>query len=180
VRSSRIFVLVLMTVFAACEDPPEPIPQAPVGIEVGYRTPALSGTRADGVPFVLESEPPAPTVLIFYRSAQCGLCRRQLDQTQTHLDAYDYAGARVVGITLDAPDLSQQLQEAGIGFSLVSVDPEVFEAWGAMHPDLGTPMPATFIVDTQGVIRFKHLGRNAADRTTDAGILTVLEILTSQ
>jgi peroxiredoxin len=82
----------------------------------------------------------------------------------------------VIGVTLDSPEVSQTSMRAmPIDFSLVTVDSSVFRIWGVLHPERGAPLPATYIDDETGLVRFRHVGRNASDRTTDAELITVLE-----
>jgi peroxiredoxin len=174
-----VLLLAASIILSGCGTEAEEVPpEVEIGTEPGNRAPPLSGTLADGGRYALEDRPDAPTVLVFYRGAQCGLCRLQLEQAQRHLPAYEYQGARIVGVTLDPPEQSQALlDEVEIGFNLVSVDRDAFQSWGVTAPGEEAPLPATFIVDRDGIVRFRHIGRNAADRTSDAGILTVLQEL---
>ncbi len=175
---ARAAAILLATIVCAagCDSPAEIPVEVPIGLEVGLRAPSLTGTFPDGGSFDL-AEVDGVSVLVFYRSAECGLCRLQLDNTQQHLTAYDIKGVAIMGVTLDPPETSQRLIESsGIGYPLVSVDRVVFEAWGALPEGGDAPLPATYIVD-DGLIRFRHIGRNASDRTTDAGVLTVIESL---
>jgi peroxiredoxin len=166
---------------AACQSPAETPLEIPVGPDVGYRAPPLHGSLSDGGTYTLEARSAAATVLVFYRSAHCGLCRVQLHALQEHLGAYDRQGVHVVAITLDTPELSGSLRDAmQLDFAIVSVDTMVFHAWQVMDPQLEVPVPATYIVDRDGVIRYRHVGRNASDRATDAEIFTVLGRLDAQ
>ena len=142
------------------------------------RAPALGGVTLAGASFSLDDQPDVPTVLVFYRSAQCGLCRVQLNELQRHLVAYRHLGVEPVAVTLDAADESRPFLENSVfDFDIVSVDSTTFETWGAFDPETGLAMPLTYILDGDGVVRFQHLGRNASDRALDAELLTVLETL---
>jgi peroxiredoxin len=173
-----LVLLLLVAQLGACERPAaEPEGHVPVGAEAGLRAPVLVGMLADGQPFRLEPGS-TPTLLIFYRAAQCGLCRLQLEQTQQHLVAYRRHGLDVIAATLDPPELSARLLQSNpLDFQLVSVDDSVFEEWGVLNSETGVAMPAIFLLDRRGIVRYVHIGRNAADRPTDAGLLTVLERL---
>lgn len=178
-RPSKItgILAVLAIVVAFCSDPAEGPGSPPaVGTELGLTAPSLAGTAATNQPFDLHADGDSTTVLVFYQSAQCGLCRFQLERTQENLSAYLERQARVIGVTLDSPEASQtSMGSMPISFSLVSVDSSVFRTWGVLHPENGVPLPATYIVDANGLVRFRHVGRNASDRTTDAELITVLE-----
>jgi peroxiredoxin len=166
----------LVCIVGACRSPAEIPPELEVGTEVGLRAPALVGETFDGGTFALESG--APTVLVFYRSAQCGLCRVQLSEIERHLPAYQGRGVRAVAFTLDPADVSRRLlQDMTMSFPVVSVDTASFALWNAIDPETGAVMPVTYILDADGVVRYQHLGRNASDRALDAELLTVLETL---
>src|SRR5690606_13741441 len=116
-----------------------------------------------------------PTVVTFLRSVDCGLCRHQLRQMSENRTGYTQLGVRLVAVSLDPPEHNRAFEDNGeLGFDLLSVEPAVFREWGILDPESGTPLPATFIVDEQGVVRHRHIGRNAGDRMRDAEVLTLL------
>jgi peroxiredoxin len=173
-----VFAIVLM---GGCEDRVAPAePTVPIGTETGQRAPPLRGRLPAADSFAVDTAAGGPTVLVFYRTIECGLCRVQLEQMQTHIPAYDRAGAQVVAVTLDPPSLSQAWIDQGqLEFPVVSVDSATFRAWGALPAEGGTPLPATYVLDPRGIVRFRHIGRNAADRTSDAEVVAILESLAS-
>ncbi|MEX2583007.1 MAG: peroxiredoxin family protein [Gemmatimonadota bacterium] len=169
----------LAAVLAGCGGDVEPAaPAIPLGTAVGQRSPALDGTLPDGAAFSAQNLQGSPTVIVFYRSVDCGLCRVQLEQMKTNLSAYQRVGADLIAVTLDPPEVSSGwLEQAELGFPVVSVDSSTFETWGAMEPERPVPLPATYVIDEAGVVHFRHIGRNASDRTTDAEVVSVLEQL---
>lgn len=176
----RIFLASLFVVVASgCGSRPAESPVAiPTGTAVGQRAIPLQGRLANGDGFGLPSRPGQPIVIVFYRGADCGLCRVQLEQMQRNLPAYQRQGVRLIAVTLDAPDRSQRLiEDLAIGFEVASVDLVTFAEWGTFAAERDAVMPATYIIDSDGVVRYRHIGRNAADRTLDAEVLTVIETL---
>jgi peroxiredoxin len=160
---------------AACSPAVEPGPELPIGTEIGYRAPDLAGYSLNGEEYRLPEAPGEPTIVVFYRGADCGLCRLQLEQLQQYLPAYRRQGARVVAVTLDSPEVTRVLAEqAGLEYELVSVDGGAFERSSVMDPGQEAPLPATYIVDGDGIIHFRHVGRNAADRVSDPELLTLI------
>jgi len=138
--------------------------------------PDLRGIDSRGGSFALEALRGAAVVLVFYRSHACPLCRERLAALAAHLDAYTSAGARVVAITPDPPDIAQRTAaELGLSLPVVSVDRAVLERWGVWPPTEEAPRPAAVVLDRDGRIRFRHLGRTAADRASDLQLLAVLE-----
>ena len=184
-------LLLLLVTLAACGDRTEGDAEVPVGTDTGQRAPGLSGTLDDGSDFALEARPGAPTVVLFYRGSSCGLCRLRLQRLAENLPAYERAGSDVVAVTLDPPDAGRALKEAAeLAFPVVSVDSATFaircrspatasatfERWATLEAG-AAPLPATFVIDEAGIIRFRHVGRNAGDRVSDASIVTLLESL---
>jgi peroxiredoxin len=177
-RAGLLPLCLLAVLTAGCAPASEAPPERPAGIQVGNRAPELSGTLANGDSFRLADEAGGRHVLVFYRGLHCGLCRVRLEQLGTNLSGYERQGARVVAVTLDSPESSRALAEQlDLRFSILSTDSLAFETWGILHPETGLPMPAAYVVDTDGVVRFRHVGRNAGDRVTDAGLITLLRSL---
>lgn len=167
----------LVTLFlSACNgQSAPPAPEIAIGTEEGLRAPELRGLRGDSSTFVASFAEGRPAVLIFYRSADCGLCRVQLLDLQRNFSAYSDENAEVLGITLDSPQRNLVLEEdLALPFDLISVDTATFRAWGALSDSSGAPLPATYVVDPQGIVRFRQIGRNASDRASDADLVTVL------
>lgn len=161
---------------AACGGRDIERPALPGGTEVGQLAPSLAGQLPDGTPFVRERGPGPLTVLILYRGSECGLCRVQLEKLQATLPAYERLGAQVVGMTLDPPEASARFAEAErLTFPLVSVDTALFHDWGALPLGASVPLPASYVLDESGIVRFRHIGRNAGDRTSDAELIAVLD-----
>jgi peroxiredoxin len=178
---SPLWPVLLLTLATGCGGEGSAERDLPVGPEPGSRSPELAGTLADGDSYRFDPGRGRRTVLVFYRGAQCGLCRHQLEQIEAHRSAYDRQGTTIIGVTLDPTETSAQLlEQMPLGYSLVSVDSATFERWEALDPEQGVPLPATYIVDGNGVVRFRHIGRNAADRTVDADMLTLLARLDAE
>lgn len=174
----HFFVLLLMCAVAACESTSaEGSP--PIGFEEGNRGPILEGVDAFGQPMAFAASG-QPGVIVFYSSAACGLCRVQLENLQAHLPAYDREGARVVAVTLDPPEVSNAFrEEVGLEYAVLTVDSATFDEWVPRDSALGGPLPAAYIVDSSGVIVFRHVGRNASDRASDAAMVSILSSLKS-
>lgn len=173
----RLILLVCVLVVAGCDRAETEVqPTIPVGPHEGLRAPPIEGAAATGEPLAPLQASTSPTVLVFYRSAGCGLCRVHLGEIQSNIEGYRQQGASVVGVTLDLPPRSEGLvAELGLSFPLLSVDSATFSEWEVLNPEQGVTLPATYIVDRDGVIRFRHVGRNAADRASAAAVMTVLQ-----
>lgn len=172
-----LMVLALGIGTSACRSPAESPPELPVGTDPGMRAPPLFGLLPSGEPFTLDRGA-GPAVVVFVRGAVCGLCRFQLEQMQQNLPAYRRLRVQVIAATLDSPALTRQLlDQLMLEFEVVSVDSAAFSGWSVSGGERDLVMPATYIIDSAGVVRYRHIGRNASDRTQSAEILTVLETL---
>jgi len=149
-------------------------PDSPVGTEIGHRAPPLTGTGADGREFQFQPRGDG-TVIVFFRSFGCGLCRERLRELQGNLDEYRGADVRIVAATPDGPDIARRaVDELGLGFDVVSADSATLANWGVAPGERGLPLPGSYLVDRGGVVIFRHIGRNAADRAHDLEILAAL------
>ena len=178
-RSGFVLIVgVASSTVVGCRSEVEPPPDLPVGTGLDMRAPPLRGVTIDGLPFDLDQQLGGPAVVVFYRSAGCGLCRVQLTELQQHLPAYREIGVTPVAVTLDTPETSRQLLDhSTYGFQIVSVDTATFQLWGALDEENGPALPTTYILGPGGMVKFRYLGRNASDRARDAELLTVLETL---
>ena len=149
----------------------------PPGFEVGDAAPELEGATAAGEQFHL-SAGDAPRLLLFYRGGYCGLCRLRLQALQEALPDYRALGVDVVGVSPEEPfDVAATASATGVTFPLVSVDESVVRRWGVRSGSeaAGASPVATYLVDEAGVIIFAHQGAVAADRASDAALLTLLQ-----
>jgi len=97
------------------------------------------------------------------------------------MDDFRRRGARVVAVVVDPPDRNAQVvRELGLEFPIVS-DPDltVIDQFGLRHAD-GIPgadiaRPATFVVDGDGVVRWRDLTENYRIRPRPDDILRALD-----
>lgn len=145
---------------------------------VATPAPSLQGTLTDGKSFSLQELHGKRVVLIFYRSATCGLCIQQLSTLADDQKAYRRLHTQIVAVTTDPPAVNQRtVRLLDLEFPVVSVDQATLRRWG-VWPDGGrNPHPATFIIDEQGNVLFNQIGRSAADRLSDAALIFTLTSL---
>jgi peroxiredoxin Q/BCP len=125
------------------------------GIAIGDPAPdfTLEGT---GGPFTLSEHRGEIVVLLFYPGDETPVCTRQFcSYRDTGLEGL---GATVVGIS--AQDLASHkrfTQHHGLTVPLLAdVDKKAAKAYGVSVPVVGTRR-AVFVIDEQGVVRFKHV-----------------------
>jgi peroxiredoxin len=103
---------------------------------------------------------------------------------QQKLPEFEARGVRVVGISVDAPDINQrQSQKLGYTFPLLS-DPnaKVIRRYDVLHPGAGPKgediaRPAEFLLDSNGIVRWVNLTENIAVRARPEQVLEALNQL---
>jgi peroxiredoxin len=168
------------TLVAACERLPiREDPAVPVGTEIGERAPPITGTAADGRPFDFRPDNRTATVLVFYRSYHCGLCRERLREIEQHLDEYRAVRAHVIAVSPDSlPLVRRAAEELGLTYPLVAADPDALGEWDVFGNGEPLSLPASYLLDPRGVVTYRHVGRNAADRASDLELLATLRQMT--
>ena len=131
----------------------------------------------------------APTVLIFYRGGWCPYCTQHLANLRTIDGRLEKAGFQIIALSPDRPELLQSAtQQHDYGYRLMSdYKAEAADAFGLAfrvsektlkryrahgldltarsgqrHPIL--PVPAAYVIDMQGTIRFAHWNRDYKER----------------
>ncbi len=120
-----------------------------------------------------------PLVVSFYRGAWCPYCNLEINALQKHLPDIAAAGGQLVAISPQVPDKSSDqitnsqltfevlsdignklAKNCGLVFTLPESLRPIYDAWQIDIPghngndSFELPIPATFIVDTDGMIRY--------------------------
>jgi peroxiredoxin len=193
--TSALLVLTLAAAAAAGgASPDDPARVKP--LEVGVTAPAFSVREADGKPFRFEPKKLSkPTMLIFYRGGWCPYCNAHLKDLRTAVPQVSELGFDVLFLSTDRPAiLSSSLKEPvdyhllsdsevnaarafGVAFRMddatyakyKSYGLDLEETQGATHHEL--PVPAVFIVDRKGTIRFAHTNADYTQRLPAAEVV---------
>lgn len=145
-----------------------------------------------------------PVIISFYRGAWCPYCNLELNALQRELDSAEAAGATLVAISPNVPDESLSLIEKhGLSFPVLS-DHEnlvakqfniVFEMEEGLvehYKEIGrnidkmngsekweVPVPATYVIDQQGVIRYAYVDLNHRVRAEPADVIAAAAALST-
>ena len=175
---------------------------AETSLQVGDMLPDLALPDVDGTLHRCdELLARAPLVLWFFRGAWCPYCDVALALVERARPAIEAAGGFVVGICPERPELVRQtaIVERGVRFLLL-VDQdsayarlcglrwETSDANAAMLDRLGVnlpqrqgaegwalPVPATYIVDAGGIIRFAYANADWTRRASPEHVVAFLE-----
>jgi peroxiredoxin len=167
----------------------------PVG--VGAAAPTAVLRTPEGDPFDLgDAFQRAPTLLIFYRGGWCPFCSAHLGEIVMIEDDLAALGVQVLAASPDRPEkLLESIEDRDLGYQLLSdsdmtltrnfglayrVDAEqaagyatsgfdLVEASGYEHHLL--PVPAVYLIDTEGTIRFAHWDPDYRQRIATEALL---------
>ena len=140
-----------------------------------------------------------PTALVFYRGGWCPPCNYQLHELQTSSKEFRRRGVALVAVSVDKPDHAvETAKEYGLDFDVLS-DPnleahtayrvidhlggmttfmiarmgaDLEERSGKTHHDVA--VPAIFLIDSAGVIRWSHADPDYAKRPSVPQILEAI------
>ncbi|WP_431682713.1 peroxiredoxin-like family protein [Kitasatospora sp. KL5] len=177
--------------------------QAARALTVGAKAPSFTLPSATGRGVGLaELLADGPVVLAFYRGAWCPYCNIALRSLQQHHGAIAARGARLVAVSPQLPDASLSFAEKnelafdvlsdlgcdtakqyGLAFDLPDDLAAVYAASGidldrfnAGHPRT-LPVPATYVIDRAGTIRWAFVDTDYTTRAEPADILAALDRL---
>jgi len=135
-------------------------------IEVGQKAPdfALLDTKGNEVK-LSDYQGRKNVVLFFFPKAFTGTCERQVSEHHHHYARFQELGAEVIAISTDqSPSQSAFLAKCGVDSYPVLSDfrHKVIEDYGvAEHTGSRANSRATFIIDRQGVVRYKYVEPDA-------------------
>jgi peroxiredoxin len=177
--------------------------QADRALTVGDRAPGFSLPAANGRIVTLDGlRADGPVVLTFYRGAWCPYCNIALRSLQQQHETIAARGARLVAVSPQIPDESLSLVEKhalafdvlsdigsdtakqyGLAFDLPDDLGAVYDRLGfdlqrvnAGHPRT-LPIPATYVIDRDGTIRWAFVDSDHTRRAEPADILAALDFL---
>ncbi|MGW2565992.1 peroxiredoxin-like family protein [Streptomyces sp. NPDC001537] len=177
--------------------------QADRALTVGAQAPRFSLPTATGQTVSLDSLlTDGPVVLTFYRGAWCPYCNIALRSLQHHHEAITARGARLVAVSPQVPDESLTLTEKhALAFDVLSdIGSHTAKQYGlafdlpddlaAVYDKLGfdlqrvndghprtLPLPATYVIDREGTIRWAFVDTDYTTRAEPADILAALDAL---
>jgi len=175
-------------------------PEIP-GLPAGTQAPDFESVAITGEPLVLSDVyEKGPVVLIFYRGGWCHYCNLQLQDYQKQSRKFASLGATVIAVSVDLADKARAFaREKQLDMIIVS-DPEaaLLEKYNAVfqvseetaelyktkyHIDLEEhsgrsdrviAVPATYVIDQSGQIRYSHSDYDYKVRKKAQEILDVI------
>lgn len=186
------------------EVPVQPMTADAPGLRAGDKAPDFeAATHEGGAVRLSDLYASGPVVLIFYRGAWCPYCNLHLRQFEQSLEDIRSYGAEVLAVSVDKPEYGQKtVTEGELDFQVVSdteasilenyklvfqVPEELAEKYrGEYGIDLEAhsgrtdhviAVPATYVVDREGVIRFAYADADYKVRAAPEQVLQALDAL---
>ena len=131
-------------------------------VEVGSEAPDFTLNDYNKQPVQLSSfRGDKPVLVVFYPFAFSGICTGELCQLRDEFADYDNKGVQVLGVSVDTPfSLKAWAEKEGYQFPLLSdfwPHGEVAQAYGVFNEQAGLAVRGTFLIDTDGVVRFAEV-----------------------
>ena len=143
-----------------------------------------------------------PVVLNFHRGGWCPFCSLELRAWQAHLGGLRAAGGQLLAITPEAPgSAAEHADEHDLGFPILIDEDQTIAARFGLIFDLPAaareaqtrlgasldranadgswrlPVPATYVVDTSGTIRWAHVADDYTDRAEPGEVIAAVRAL---
>ncbi|MBP1964337.1 peroxiredoxin-like family protein [Paenibacillus aceris] len=175
-----------------------------VGLNAGDKAPNFSLMNSLGKQVTLYDElAKSPVILIFYRGSWCPFCNVQLRAYQQVLSEIQNDGAQLIAVTPQRPDKSlSQKEKENLAFQVLSdLNGYVAERYqilfelpgylqNTFQNKLGLnltafnksdrwvlPVPATYLIDKEGLIRYAHVDPDFMKRLEPQVIIEQLKKL---
>jgi peroxiredoxin len=136
--------------------------------EVGQKAPDFTLFDSAKQPTKLSDSKGKNVVLAFYPGAFTGVCTTEMCTFRDRFDSLNSMNAQVLGVSVDGIFAQKAFSDANnLNFPLLSdFNRETVEAYGVALPNFAgmegytASERAVFVIDKNGVIRFKWVGEN--------------------
>ena len=171
------------------------------GLSVGTRAPLFQAIDADSNNFSLtEALKEQPVVIIFYRGFWCPVCNKHLSSLQDSLKLIEELGVKVIAVSPEKPEYLDKMAEKtnatftllyDEGYKIADAYDVTFKPTGMQlftyntllggnlkksHSDESQrlPIPATYIVNQDGIIIWKQFNPDYKKRSSVSDIIKAL------
>lgn len=142
-----------------------------MAVEVGTQAPDFTLNDYNKQEVTLSSfRGDKPVLLVFYPFAFSGICQGELCQLRDEFD--QYTNVQVLGVSVDTPfALKAWAEQQGYQFPLLSdfwPHGEVAKKYGVFNEQAGLALRGTFLIDTEGIVRFAEVNQPGEPRNQEA------------
>jgi peroxiredoxin len=157
-----------------------------VAVDVGQKAPDVTLINFDRKLVKLgDMTGGKPTVLAFFPGAFTGVCTKEMCALRDGLTSFNALDAQVIGISVDSPYAQKAFADAnGLNFTLLSdYGREAVKAFGVQDPNFangtmpGVAMRSVFVLDRNGVVRFKWVAPSQGTEPDYAAVEAAVKAL---
>ena len=120
-------------------------------------------------------------LLVFYPFAFSGVCQGELCQVRDDISEFQNENVQVLGASVDTPfSLKAWADQQGYTFPLLSdfwPHGETAKAYGVFNETAGMANRGTFLIDTEGKVRFAEVNQPGEARDQDAWKKALAEVV---
>ncbi len=147
----------------------EPIPgsqPSSINSVLGHFRPDFTLANSKGE-FVSSSDFAGKTILLNFWATWCDPCRREMPMLVDLQRKHGPSGLQVVGIALDDQEsVKSFISTYGISYPVLVGEADVFKT-SADYGNTEGVLPYSVLVDSEGIIRWKHVGVIKHDKITE-------------
>ena len=146
--------------------------------EVGSKAPDFTLPNQDREPVTLSQQRGRPVVLAFFPAAFSGTCQKELCTFRDALARFNQVKAQVYGVSVDTFfALKAFADQQKLNFPLLSdFNKQVIRDYGVFNEDMiglkGIAKRAVFVIDKDGVIRFREVLEDARNEPDYKAVLS--------
>jgi peroxiredoxin len=142
-------------------------------VEIGSKAPDFTLEDTTLKPVTLSSFVGDMSVLlVYYPRAFTPICRQELCQIRDEIEIYRNYNVQVLGVSVDSPfSLQEWAKRQKYPFPLLSdfwPHGEVATTYGTFNDSAGVARRGTFLIDTEGIIRFAQVQERDEPRNQTA------------
>ena len=132
-----------------------------MAIEIGAKAPDFALRDQHNVVVDLAEQRPKAVLLVFFPLAFTGVCAGELNLIQGDLDLLQNDRVQVLGISVDSPYAQRVFADRdGLKFPLLSdfwPHGAAAQAYGIFDDKAGVATRASFLIDGEGIVRWRTL-----------------------
>ena len=145
-------------------------------LSLGNAAPDFTLFDGDGKQWQLSAQRGKVVVLLFYPGDETPICTRQMCSVRDRWEDYTATGAEVVGISTNSVDSHKSFTEHhNLPLRLLAdTDRKVADSYGAKSLIPGKVARSVFVIDAQGVIRYRDVRPLGLFRPKDDEIIKAI------
>ena len=132
-----------------------------MAIEIGAKAPDFALRDQHNVVITLAEQRPKAVLLVFYPLAFTGVCAGELNLIQGDLDRLQNERVQVLGVSVDSPYTQRVFADRdGMKFPLLAdfwPHGGTAQDYGIFDDAAGVATRATFLIDGEGIVRWRTL-----------------------